>query len=95
MIATARATAGRRARLPARTGRAGLAAWSGGQCPGAVAAGQALAEQVAQVLDDLLADPTIKNLYIGDHPTYWIAPGIPHDAYLGEFLMRTKAVIRD
>ena len=30
-----------------------------------------------------------------DHPTYWMAPGIPHDAYLGEFLMRTKAVIRD
>jgi acyl-CoA reductase-like NAD-dependent aldehyde dehydrogenase len=48
-----------------------------------------------RLLDDLLADPTIKNLYIGDHPTYWIAPGIPHDAYLGEFLMRTKAVIRD
>jgi acyl-CoA reductase-like NAD-dependent aldehyde dehydrogenase len=48
-----------------------------------------------RLLDDLLADPTIKNLYIGDHPTYWIAPGIPHDAYLGEFLMRTKGVIRD
>ena len=48
-----------------------------------------------RLLDDLLADPTIKNLYIGDHPTYWMAPGVPHDAYLGEFLMRTKAVIRD
>jgi acyl-CoA reductase-like NAD-dependent aldehyde dehydrogenase len=47
-----------------------------------------------RLLDDLLADPTIKNLYIGDHPTYWMAPGIPHDGYLGEFLMRTKAVIR-
>jgi len=47
-----------------------------------------------RLLDDLLADPTIKNLYIGDHPTYWMAPGVPHDAYLGEFLMRTKAVIR-
>jgi acyl-CoA reductase-like NAD-dependent aldehyde dehydrogenase len=46
------------------------------------------------LLDALLADPTIKNLYIGDHPTCWLAPGIPHDAYLGEFLMRTKAVIR-
>lgn len=46
------------------------------------------------LLDDLLADPTIKNLYIGDHPTCWMAPGIPHDGYLGEFLMRTKAVIR-
>lgn len=48
-----------------------------------------------RLLDDLLADPTIKNLYIGDHPTYSMAPGIPHDAYLGELLMRTKAVIRD
>jgi acyl-CoA reductase-like NAD-dependent aldehyde dehydrogenase len=48
-----------------------------------------------QLLDELLAEPSIKNLYIGDHPTHWMAPGIPHDAYLGEFLMRTKAVIRD
>jgi len=48
-----------------------------------------------ELLDELLADPTIKNLYIGNHPTYWIEPGIPHDGYLGEFLMRTKAVIRD
>jgi acyl-CoA reductase-like NAD-dependent aldehyde dehydrogenase len=47
------------------------------------------------LLDELLADPTIKNLYIGNHPTYWIKPGIPHDGYLGEFLMRSKAVIRD
>ncbi|MFL6056610.1 MAG: aldehyde dehydrogenase family protein [Actinoallomurus sp.] len=48
-----------------------------------------------KLLDELLADPTIKNLYIGDHPTYWMAPGVPHDGYLGEFLMRTKGVIRD
>ena len=48
-----------------------------------------------RLLDDLLADPTISNLYIGDHPTYWIEPGIPHDGYLADFLMRTKAVIRD
>ncbi|GHO47816.1 aldehyde dehydrogenase family protein [Ktedonospora formicarum] len=48
-----------------------------------------------KLLDELLADPTIRNLYIGNHPTYWIAPGIPHDGYLGEFLMRAKAVIRD
>ncbi|MFH8366345.1 aldehyde dehydrogenase family protein [Streptomyces sp. NPDC018031] len=47
-----------------------------------------------ELLDALLAEPSIRNLYIGDHPTHWIAPGIPHDAYLGEFLMRSKAVIR-
>jgi acyl-CoA reductase-like NAD-dependent aldehyde dehydrogenase len=51
--------------------------------------------QDEQLLDALLADSTIKNLYIGNHPTHWMSPGIPHDAYLGEFLMRTKAVIRD
>jgi acyl-CoA reductase-like NAD-dependent aldehyde dehydrogenase len=51
--------------------------------------------QDEQLLDELLAEPTIKNLYIGNYPTYWIKPGIPHDGYLGEFLMRTKAVIRD
>lgn len=48
-----------------------------------------------RLLDELLAEPTIRNLYIGDHPTYWMAPGVPHDGFLGEFLMRSKAVIRD
>ncbi|HWE91829.1 MAG TPA: aldehyde dehydrogenase family protein [Pseudonocardiaceae bacterium] len=47
-----------------------------------------------RIVDNLLADPTIANVYIGDHPTYWIEPGIPHDGYLADFLMRTKAVIR-
>jgi acyl-CoA reductase-like NAD-dependent aldehyde dehydrogenase len=48
-----------------------------------------------RLVDALVAEPTISNVYIGDHPTYWIEPGIPHDGYLAEFLMRTKAVIRD
>lgn len=48
-----------------------------------------------ELVDDLLAEPTIANVYHGDHPTYWIRPGVPHDGYLGEFLMRTKTVIRD
>jgi acyl-CoA reductase-like NAD-dependent aldehyde dehydrogenase len=47
------------------------------------------------LVDELLAEPTIGNVYLGDHPTYWVRPGVPHDSYLGEFLMRTKAVIRD
>ncbi|MEW2548391.1 aldehyde dehydrogenase family protein [Streptomyces sp. NPDC047002] len=47
-----------------------------------------------ELLDRLLAEPSISNLHIGGHPTHWMAPGVPHDAYLGEFLMRTKAVIR-
>jgi acyl-CoA reductase-like NAD-dependent aldehyde dehydrogenase len=49
----------------------------------------------ARLLDALVAEPTISNVYIGDHPTYRIEPGLPHDGYLAEFLMRTKAVIRD
>jgi acyl-CoA reductase-like NAD-dependent aldehyde dehydrogenase len=46
------------------------------------------------LVDKLVAEPTISNVYVGDHPTYWIEPGIPHDGYLADFLMRTKAVIR-
>lgn len=47
-----------------------------------------------QLVDDLLAEPTISNVYVGGYPTHWLRPGVPHDGYLGEFLMRTKTVIR-
>lgn len=46
-------------------------------------------ELIAQLLDE----PTITNLYLGEHPTTWLRPGVPHDSYLGEFLMRTKGMI--
>jgi acyl-CoA reductase-like NAD-dependent aldehyde dehydrogenase len=48
-----------------------------------------------RLVDALVAEPTISNVYVGDHSTTWIEPGIPHDGYLADFLMRTKAVIRD
>ncbi|HEY6762771.1 MAG TPA: aldehyde dehydrogenase family protein [Baekduia sp.] len=48
-----------------------------------------------RLLDELLAEPTVSNLYIGDHPTCWYDPSVPHDGYLADFLMRTKGVIRD
>ncbi|GGM33795.1 aldehyde dehydrogenase [Longimycelium tulufanense] len=48
----------------------------------------------AALVDRLLQEPTITNVYLGDTPTVFLEPGIPHDAYLGEFLMRTKAVAR-
>ncbi|GAA2003617.1 aldehyde dehydrogenase family protein [Nocardiopsis rhodophaea] len=48
-----------------------------------------------ELVDQLIEEPTISNVYLGDNPTHWLAPGIPHDRYLAEFLMRTKAVIRD
>lgn len=47
------------------------------------------------LIDRLLDEPTIANVYIGDHRTYVMDPGLPHDGYLGEFLMRSKSVIRD
>ncbi|WP_322750589.1 MULTISPECIES: hypothetical protein [unclassified Frankia] len=42
----------------------------------------------------LLDKLSITNLYLGGNPTVWLRPGIPHDGYLGEFLMRTKGMIR-
>jgi len=47
------------------------------------------------LIDRLMDEPTIRNVYLGDRPTYWIAPGVPHDGYLADFLMRNKAVVRD
>ncbi|MET3983322.1 aldehyde dehydrogenase family protein [Streptomyces sp. PvR034] len=47
------------------------------------------------LLDELVEEPSIGNVHAGDHPTYWMGPGLPHDGYLAEFLMRSKTVIRD
>ena len=47
------------------------------------------------LVDDLLAEPTITNVYCGRHPTHYTAPEIPHDGFLADFLMRNKGVIRD
>ncbi len=47
------------------------------------------------LIDDLLAEPTIANVYGGRHPTHHTAPGIPHDGFLADFLMRNKGFIRD
>lgn len=47
------------------------------------------------LVDALLDEPSIGNLYLGDHPTYWIEGGLPHDGYLAGFLMRAKSVVRD
>jgi Aldehyde dehydrogenase family len=46
------------------------------------------------LIADLLAEPTIANLYVGDRPTHYVHPHLPHDSYLTDFLMRTKAVAR-
>jgi len=47
------------------------------------------------LIGDLVAEPTIASVYSGRHPTYHAAPGMPHDGFLADFLMRTKGFIRD
>lgn len=49
----------------------------------------------ADLIDDLLADPTIANVYGGRRPTHYTSPDIPHDGFLADFLMRNKGFIRD
>ncbi|MGD3110256.1 aldehyde dehydrogenase family protein [Streptomyces sp. YGL11-2] len=50
--------------------------------------------QDEELVDALVAEPTISNLHVGSHATHWHRPGLPHDGYLGEFLMRSKTVVR-
>jgi hypothetical protein len=49
----------------------------------------------ADLIDDLLAEPTIANVYSGSHPIYYAAPQIPHDGFLADFLMLNKGFLRD
>jgi acyl-CoA reductase-like NAD-dependent aldehyde dehydrogenase len=48
-----------------------------------------------ELIDDLLAEPTVANVYCGNHPTCYGAPEIPHDGFLADVLMRNKGFIRD
>ncbi|MCA6219146.1 aldehyde dehydrogenase family protein [Photorhabdus antumapuensis] len=45
-----------------------------------------------EILDAILSDTTISNVYVGDIPTTWMAPLVPHDGYLSEFLMHSRGV---
>jgi hypothetical protein len=47
------------------------------------------------LIDDLVNEPTVTNVYSGHHPTYELTPEIPHDGFLADFLMRNKGFIRD
>lgn len=47
------------------------------------------------LVDDLLAEPSVANVYRGRHPTYYQVPDMPHDGFLADFLMRTKGFVRD
>lgn len=48
-----------------------------------------------ELIGELVAEPTIGNVFSGDYPTYYSAPGMPHDGYLADFLMRCKGFARD
>jgi hypothetical protein len=45
-----------------------------------------------ELFETLLTDPSIRNLYRGHRPTHWMGGGVPHDGFLGEFLMRSKGI---
>jgi hypothetical protein len=47
-----------------------------------------------QLIGELVAEPTIRNVYVGEIPTYWTAPAVPHDDYLAAFLMESKGFRR-
>lgn len=46
------------------------------------------------LIDDLIAEPSIANVFSGRFPTYHTAPDMPHDGFLADFLMRCKGFAR-
>ncbi|HEY2504233.1 MAG TPA: aldehyde dehydrogenase family protein [Mycobacterium sp.] len=48
-----------------------------------------------ELIDDLLTEPTVANVYSGHYPTFYAAPEIPHDGFLADVLMHNKGFIRD
>jgi acyl-CoA reductase-like NAD-dependent aldehyde dehydrogenase len=47
-----------------------------------------------RLIDELVDDPTVSNVYSGRHPTWLRAAHIPHDGFLADFLMRNKGFVR-
>ncbi len=48
-----------------------------------------------RLLDELLDEPSIANVYRGPHPTFHAAPEIPHNGFLADHLMRNKGFVSD
>jgi acyl-CoA reductase-like NAD-dependent aldehyde dehydrogenase len=46
-----------------------------------------------ELIDELLNEPTVTNVYRGRHATHHSAPHIPHEGFLSDFLMRNKGFI--
>ena len=47
-----------------------------------------------RLIDELVDDPTISNVYRGPYPTWHSSSQIPHDGFLADFLMRNKGFVR-
>lgn len=47
------------------------------------------------LIDDLLNEPTVTNVYSGQNPHTRQKPEMPHDGFLADFLMHNKGFIRD
>jgi acyl-CoA reductase-like NAD-dependent aldehyde dehydrogenase len=45
------------------------------------------------LIDALVDEPSVVNLYVGHHVTTLAAPHIPHEGFLADFLMRNKGYI--
>jgi acyl-CoA reductase-like NAD-dependent aldehyde dehydrogenase len=45
------------------------------------------------LIDELVTEPTVTNVYRGRHPTHYTAPHIPHEGFLADFLMRNKGFV--
>ena len=45
-----------------------------------------------ELVGRLVDEPTIRNVYLGDRHTHWMASGVPHDGFLGDFLMWNKGI---
>lgn len=46
-----------------------------------------------ELVDDLVTEPTVTNVYRGGHATHHSAPHIPHEGFLADFLMRNKGFV--
>ena len=45
------------------------------------------------LIDELVNEPTVTNVYRGRHATHYTAPHIPHEGFLADFLMRNKGFV--
>jgi acyl-CoA reductase-like NAD-dependent aldehyde dehydrogenase len=46
------------------------------------------------LIDALVDEPSVVNLYVGRQVTHHAAPQLPHEGFLADFLMRNKAFLR-